>query len=41
MEPLEVIVFVGTNLIGLYALFKIVQFLYWHFKDRSSEKEQL
>lgn len=41
MEPLKLVLIVGANLIGVYALFKICQALYWFFKDRISKGEEL
>jgi len=41
MEPLRLLLIIGSNLFGVYALFKICQALYWFIKDRTSESEEL
>jgi len=40
MEPLELVLIIGTNLLGVYALFKICQISYWFIKDRTSKREE-
>jgi hypothetical protein len=40
MEPLDLLILLGVNLFGVYALYKIGQIVYWYLKDRSSKKEQ-
>jgi len=41
MEPLQLVLIIGTNLFGVYALYKICQFSYWFIKDKISGKEEL
>jgi hypothetical protein len=41
MEPLKLLLIIGANLFGVYALYKICQVLYWFIKDRTSESEEL
>jgi len=41
MEPLKLLLIIGTNLLGVYALYKICQISYWFIKDRISGKEEL
>jgi hypothetical protein len=38
-DPLRLILIIGTNIFGVYALYKILQAGYWFFKDRSSKEE--
>lgn len=41
MEPWKLVLIIGANLFGVYALFKICQISYWFIKDRMSKKEEL
>jgi len=41
MEPLKLILIIGANLFGVYALFKICQVSYWFLKERVSGEEEL
>jgi len=34
-----ILLIIGTNLFGVYCLYKIIQVGYWFLKDRSSEDE--
>jgi hypothetical protein len=38
-EPLRLLLIVGANIIGVYALYKILQASYWFLKDRVTEEE--
>jgi hypothetical protein len=38
-DPFRLILIVGANIFGVYALFKILQMGYWFFKDRKSKEE--
>jgi len=40
MEPLDLLIIIGVNLFGVYALYKIGQVLYWYLKDRASKEEK-
>ncbi len=41
MEPLKLVLVIGANLLGVYALYKICQASYWFIKDRVSKKEEV
>ena len=41
MEPFEFLLIAGTNIFGIYALFKIGQALYYFVKNKMSKKEEL
>jgi len=41
MEPLKLILIIGANLFGVYALFKLCQVSYWFLKERVSGEEEL
>ena len=38
-DPIRILLILGTNIFGIYALYKILQASYWFLKDRSSEEE--
>ena len=38
-EPVRIILIIGANIIGVYALFKILQVGYWFLKDKTNEEE--
>ena len=38
-DPVRILLIIGTNLFGVYCLYKIIQVGYWFLKDRSSEDE--
>jgi hypothetical protein len=38
-DPIRLLLILGTNIFGVYALYKILQGVYWALKDRSSEEE--
>ncbi len=38
-DPIRILLILGTNIFGVYALYKILQASYWFLKDRSSEDE--
>ncbi len=40
-DPLRFLLIIGTNIFGVYALYKILQASYWFFKDRASKEEEL
>jgi len=41
MEPLKLILIIGANIFGVYALYKICQVSYWFIKEKMSKKEEL
>jgi len=41
MEPLKLILIIGANIFGVYALYKICQVSYWFIKEKMSRKEEL
>jgi hypothetical protein len=38
-DPIRILLILGTNIFGVYALYKILQASYYFLKDRSSEEE--
>jgi len=38
-DPIGILFIIGTNLFGVYCLYKIIQVGYWFLKDRSREDE--
>jgi hypothetical protein len=38
-DPMRILLIIGTNIFGVYCLYKIIQVGYWFLKDRSSEEE--
>ncbi len=38
-DPIGILFLIGTNIFGVYCLYKIIQVGYWFLKDRSSEDE--
>jgi hypothetical protein len=40
-DPIRLILIIGANIFGVYALYKIIQASYWFLKDKSSEDEFL
>jgi hypothetical protein len=38
-DPIRILLVLGANIFGVYALYKILQASYWFLKDRSSEEE--
>ena len=38
-NPLRLLLIIGTNIFGVYALYKIIQMGYWLLKERASEEE--
>ncbi len=38
-EPVRILLIIGANIIGVYALFKILQVSYWFLKDKRNEEE--
>ena len=38
-DPLGILLIIGTNIFGVYCLYKIIQVGYWFLKDRSSKDE--
>ena len=38
MEPYEILVLLGINIFGIYALYKIGKVVYWFIKDRRSKE---
>jgi hypothetical protein len=38
-DPFRLLLIVGANIFGVYALYKIIQAGYWMLKDRASEEE--
>jgi len=36
---IRLLLIIGANIFGVYALYKILQAGYWFLKDRSSEEE--
>jgi len=38
-DPIGILLIIGTNIFGVYCLYKIIQVGYWFLKDRSSEDE--
>lgn len=40
-DPLRLMLIIGANIFGVYALYKIIQASYWMFKERTSKEEEL
>lgn len=38
-DPVRILLILGANIFGVYALYKVLQASYWFIKDRSSEEE--
>lgn len=38
-DPVRILLIIGTNLFGVYCLYKIIQVGYWLLKDRANEEE--
>lgn len=38
-DPVRLLLILGANIFGVYALYKILQAGYWFLKERSSEEE--
>ena len=38
-DPVRILLILGANIFGVYALYKILQAGCWFLKDRSSEEE--
>jgi hypothetical protein len=38
-EPLGLLLFIGTNIFGVYALYKIISEVYFYFKSQNTEEE--
>ena len=38
-DPIRILLIIGTNIFGVYCLYKIIQVGYWFLKDRSSNEE--
>jgi len=38
-DPVRLLLIIGRNIFGVYALYKILQMSYWFIKDRSSDEE--
>ena len=38
-NPLRLLFIIGTNIFGVYALYKIVQEVYFYFKNQNSDEE--
>ncbi len=38
-DPVRLLLIIGTNIFGVYALYKILLMSYWFIKDRSSDEE--
>ena len=38
-DPIRLLLILGANIFGVYALYKIIQAGYWFLKDRVSEEE--
>ena len=41
IEPFRLLLLIGANLFGIYAIFKSCQVSYWFIKDRISKREEL
>ena len=37
--PLRILFIIGTNIFGVYALYKIVQEVYFYLKNQNSDEE--
>ena len=38
-DSLGLLLMIGTNIFGVYALYKIVQVVYFYIKDQNSDEE--
>ncbi len=38
-DTIRLLLIIGANIFGVYALYKLLQAGYWFLKDRSSEEE--
>jgi len=38
-DPVKILLILGANIFGVYALYKVLQATYWFIKDRSSDEE--
>jgi hypothetical protein len=38
-DPVRILLILGANIFGVYALYKVLQASYWFIKDRSSDEE--
>jgi hypothetical protein len=38
-EPLRLLLMIGTNIFGVYALYKIAQEIYFYIKNQTSDEE--
>ena len=38
-DPLRLLLMIGTNIFGVYALYKIVQEVYFYIKNQNSDEE--
>jgi len=38
-NPLRILFIIGTNIFGVYALYKIVQEVYFYIKNQNSDEE--
>jgi hypothetical protein len=38
-EPVRLLLVLGSNIFGVYALYKILQISYWFLKDRENKEE--
>lgn len=38
-DPVRILLILGANIFGVYALYKVLQATYWFIKDRSSDEE--
>jgi hypothetical protein len=38
-DPVKILLILGANIFGVYALYKVLQASYWFIKDRSSDEE--
>ena len=38
-DPIGLLLMIGTNIFGVYALYKIVQVVYFYLKNQNSDEE--
>ena len=38
-DPLSLLLMIGTNIFGVYALYKIAQEVYFYIKNKNSDEE--
>ncbi len=38
-DPLSLVFMIGTNIFGVYALYKIVQVVYFYIKNQNSDED--